>query len=148
VGLLTLAASETALVALLWGNKVPHGYEMTAGENEVLRLAETQLKEYFAGERITFDVPLAPRGTEFQQRVWQELRNIPHGEFITYGEQARRLGRPKAFRAVGAANGKNPISILVPCHRVLGASGSLTGFAGGLETKRKLLELEGAKWEA
>ena len=97
-----------------------------------------------AGARTTFDLPLAPRGTPFQQRVWAELRRIPHGATISYGELARRVGEPRASRAVGAANGRNPIAIVVPCHRVVGADGSLTGYAGGLDRKRWLLHHEAA----
>jgi methylated-DNA-[protein]-cysteine S-methyltransferase len=104
--------------------------------------ARTELAEYFAGERREFDVPLAPTGTDFNKRVWAELRKIPYGETITYGEQARRLGIPSAARAVGSANGLNPLAVVVPCHRVVGAGGKLTGYAGGLERKRLLLELE------
>ena len=103
-----------------------------------------QLDEYFAGRRRTFDLELEPRGTEFQRRVWGELRRIPWGETISYGELARRIGQPSASRAVGAANGRNPIPIVIPCHRVIGANGDLTGFGGGLPIKRKLLALEGA----
>jgi methylated-DNA-[protein]-cysteine S-methyltransferase len=103
-----------------------------------------QLGEYFRRERRTFDLPLAPRGTEFQLATWQALRAIPYGETIPYEELARRVGRPAASRAVGAANGANPLPIVVPCHRVIGKDGSLTGFGGGLDTKRALLELEGA----
>jgi methylated-DNA-[protein]-cysteine S-methyltransferase len=108
----------------------------------VLARAATQLAEYFAGARRVFDVPLAPRGTDFQQGVWRELARIPYGETRSYGELARVLGRPSASRAVGAANGKNPISILVPCHRVIAGSGALTGYAGGLDAKRWLLAHE------
>ena len=104
--------------------------------------ARAQFAEYFAGTRTVFDLPLAPRGTEFQKRVWDQLRRIPHGTTVTYGELARRIGDPKASRAVGLANGKNPISIIVPCHRVVGANGKLTGYAGGLPRKEKLLSLE------
>lgn len=103
-----------------------------------------QFVEYFAGERREFELQLAPRGTEFQRRVWTELQRIPYGATISYGELARRLGDPKAVRAVGRANGANPIWIVIPCHRVIGADGSLTGYGGGIEVKRKLLELEGA----
>ena len=103
-----------------------------------------QLDEYFAGRRRTFDLELDPHGTEFQRRVWSELRRIPWGETISYGELARRIGSPSASRAVGAANGRNPIPIVIPCHRVIGANGDLTGFGGGLPIKRKLLALEGA----
>ena len=101
-----------------------------------------QLSEYFAGTRRTFDVDLALRGTPFQVAVWEELCRIPYGDTITYAELARRIGKPSAVRAVGAANGANPIAIIVPCHRVIGANGSLTGFGGGLPTKRALLDLE------
>lgn len=104
--------------------------------------AISQLNEYFAGERQQFDLPLRLDGTEFQLLVLQELRRIPYGETASYGDIAERIGRPKAVRAVGAANGRNPIPIIVPCHRVIGAGGDLTGFGGGLETKRALLKLE------
>lgn len=103
-----------------------------------------QLEEYFAGERETFDLPLAPRGTPFEKSVWNELSRIPYGETRSYAEIARAIGRPGAARAVGRANGANPIPIVVPCHRVIGANGSLTGFGGGLEVKSLLLEIEGA----
>lgn len=101
-----------------------------------------QLAEYFAGARREFDLPLAPRGTAFQQRVWEELRRIPYGETISYAELARRVGRPGASRAVGRANATNPIAVIVPCHRVIGSDGALTGYAGGEPLKRALLELE------
>lgn len=104
--------------------------------------AVQQLKEYFAGRRAEFDLPLAPEGTEFQRTVWRSLRDIPYGQTISYGELAKRVGNPKASRAVGAANGQNPIPIVIPCHRVIGANGKLTGFGGGLPTKEALLELE------
>jgi methylated-DNA-[protein]-cysteine S-methyltransferase len=101
-----------------------------------------QLDEYFGGDRTTFDVPLAAAGTPFQRAVWRGLRGIPYGETMSYGELARRIGRPSAVRAVGLANGRNPISVIVPCHRVIGADGTLTGYGGGIERKRLLLELE------
>jgi len=101
-----------------------------------------QLRAYFAGELQEFDLPLAVEGTEFQLRVWQSLRTIPYGETISYGQLAERIGNPKAARAVGLANGSNPIAIIIPCHRVIGNDGSLTGFGGGLSTKKKLLALE------
>ena len=104
--------------------------------------ARRQLEAYFVGELHEFDLPLAPRGTGFQLRVWEELRAIPYGETISYGELARRMGDPGAARAVGLANGRNPLPVIVPCHRVIGADGSLTGFGGGLDRKRALLELE------
>ena len=108
------------------------------------RALASQLGEYFRRERRTFDVPLAPRGTTFQLATWRALSTIPYGQTISYAELARRVGRPAAPRAVGAANGANPLPIVVPCHRVIGKDGSLTGFGGGLPTKRALLELEGA----
>jgi methylated-DNA-[protein]-cysteine S-methyltransferase len=101
-----------------------------------------QLEEYFAGARTSFDVPLAPRGAPFEREVWHALEEIPYGETVSYGEIAHRVGQPTAARAVGLANGRNPISVIVPCHRVIGADGSLTGYGGGLERKRLLLELE------
>lgn len=104
--------------------------------------AARQLREYFAGKRTEFDLPLAPRGTDFQRGVWKRLQEIPYGQTISYGELARRVGNPKASRAVGAANGSNPIPIVIPCHRVIGANGRLTGFGGGLPTKETLLALE------
>lgn len=111
---------------------------------EVLAPVAGQLAAWLARERRDFDLALAPRGTDFQRRVWDELRRIPYGTTISYGELARRLGSPAAVRAVGRANGANPIAIVVPCHRVIGADGSLTGYAGGLERKRELLAFEGA----
>ena len=104
-----------------------------------------QLKEYFRGERREFDVKLAPKGTDFQKTVWSALLNIPYGESRSYGELAAEIGRPKASRAVGGANGRNPIPVIIPCHRVIGSSGKLTGFAYGINIKRKLLELENPK---
>lgn len=101
-----------------------------------------QLGEYFTGDRREFDLPLAPRGSEFQRSVWEALREIPYGETETYGELAERTGRPGSARAVGAANGQNPICVVIPCHRVIGANGKLTGYAGGLERKRLLLDIE------
>jgi methylated-DNA-[protein]-cysteine S-methyltransferase len=108
----------------------------------LLRQAAEQLTEYFAGERTEFDVPLAPAGTPFQLAAWTALRSIPYGDTVSYGEQARRLGDPNKSRAVGAANGRNPIPIVVPCHRVVGANGHLTGFGGGIEAKAWLLDHE------
>jgi methylated-DNA-[protein]-cysteine S-methyltransferase len=110
--------------------------------DEPFATASVQLRAYFDGELTEFDLPLSPAGTEFQRRVWAGLRAIPYGQTVTYGELARRLGRPAASRAVGLANGKNPISIVVPCHRVIGSDGSLTGYGGGLDRKRFLLALE------
>jgi methylated-DNA-[protein]-cysteine S-methyltransferase len=110
----------------------------------ILAAARDQLEGYFAGARRTFDLPLAARGTPFERRVWEALRDIPFGRTVSYGELARTLGEPGSARAVGAANGRNPVPIVVPCHRVIGANGSLVGFGGGLERKRWLLEHEGA----
>lgn len=109
---------------------------------EALAFARVQLEAYFAGTRQTFELPLHPIGTPFQRTVWHELARIPYGMTISYGELARRIGQPAAVRAVGAANGRNPLPIVLPCHRVIGADGSLTGFAGGLPTKRFLLAME------
>lgn len=113
-------------------------------DDDLLGAAERQLLAYLAGERAGFDLPLAPRGTDFQRAVWDLLHEIPRGATTTYGQLARELGRPRAAQAVGAAVGSNPLSIVVPCHRVLAAGGALTGYAGGLETKQALLILEGA----
>ena len=110
--------------------------------SRLLARARRQLEEYLAGRRRSFDLPLAPEGTAFQVRVWRQLQRIPYGETISYGELARRIGQPTASRAVGAANGANPIPIVIPCHRVIGASGTLVGFGGGLDIKERLLELE------
>ncbi len=143
VGVLTLLASERGLRAILWEDdegRVPILAEVVEDpDHPVLAAAMTQLDEYFAGERTEFDLPLDPVGTEFQQSAWEVLRTIPYGETMTYGQQAARLGDPNKARAVGAANGRNPISIVVPCHRVIGASGGLTGFAAGLDAKAWLL---------
>ena len=118
--------------------------EWTEGNNAILDATRVQLDEYFAGARRDFDLPLAPQGTAFQKDVWQTLATIPYGETISYAQLAQRVGKPTAMRAVGAANGRNPLPIVLPCHRVIGADGSLTGFGGGLPTKQFLLELEGA----
>jgi methylated-DNA-[protein]-cysteine S-methyltransferase len=120
---------------------VPGSWERDAAPFGDLR---DQLREYFAGDRREFELALAPQGSEFQLRVWEALREIPYGETQSYGELAARIGHQGSARAVGAANGRNPISIVVPCHRVIGASGSLTGYAGGIERKRLLLDLESA----
>lgn len=114
------------------------------GNSPVLDATEKQLDQYFSGKRHTFDLPLSPHGTDFQLRVWKALQTIPYGQTISYAELARRVGNPKASRAVGLANGRNPLSIIVPCHRVIGADGSLTGYGGGLAIKEFLLRLEGA----
>ena len=147
VGRLLLASDGSALCLIEFEcprNPHPRRGEWTPRGDAVLDAARRQLDEYFAGRRRTFDLPLAPRGTDFQQRVWLALRDIAYGETVSYAQLASRLGTPTATRAVGAANGRNPLPIVVPCHRVIGADGSLTGFGGGLPTKRFLLELEGA----
>uniref|UniRef100_UPI002600A88F methylated-DNA--[protein]-cysteine S-methyltransferase n=1 Tax=Sphingomonas sp. TaxID=28214 RepID=UPI002600A88F len=146
VGDLKLVASERGLSAILWENDSPdrvHLGAMTEDEgNPILVEAQRQITAYFAGQLTEFTVPLEFHGTDFQKSVWAALLTIPFGETRSYGEIARQIGRPTAYRAVGAANGKNPISIIAPCHRVIGSNGSLTGFAGGLDAKELLLGLE------
>jgi methylated-DNA-[protein]-cysteine S-methyltransferase len=148
VGELTLIASATGLRAVLWPHddtsrvKVPHSEP--SDDHQILNQAAEELDRYFNGGHRQFAIALDLRGTEFQQAVWLSLANIPYGQTVSYAEQAKRLGRPRAVRAVGSANARNPISIVLPCHRVVGSDGSLTGFAGGLDTKRQLLQLEGA----
>jgi len=147
IGALRLAASDEGLVAVLFpidAQELPL-LQGTARARAHLAEAFTALEEYFAGRRTAFDgVKLAPSGTEFQQQVWQALSRIPFGRTVTYAHIASRIGRPKAVRAVGLANGQNPLPIIVPCHRVIGSNGALTGFGGGLPTKKWLLEFEGA----
>lgn len=146
LGSLLLTSDGEALTGIAFpgGAPVPEEEEGWQRDDAAPLFAEArrQLAEYFAGQRTDFELPLAPSGTPFQLQVWAELRRIPYGTTISYGEQARRIGKPKAARAVGLANGRNPISIVVPCHRVVGADGTLTGFGGGLPTKRALLDLE------
>lgn len=144
IGELTVVAEDGALVGLYMTGHRPAPDPESFGErvDDALPAATAQLAEYFAGERTAFDLPLAPHGTAFQQAVWAALRDIPYGETRSYGELAAALGRPGASRAVGLANGRNPISIVVPCHRVVGAGGKLTGYAGGMERKSWLLALE------
>ena len=147
-GSLKLVARGEALVAILWPDDDPQ--RVRVGDlsedhaHPVLVQTERQLAEYFAGERTAFSITLEMRGTPFQKEVWRALLAIPFGETRTYGDVAEQLRRPSATRAVGAANGRNPLSIVVPCHRVIGASGRLTGFAGGLGTKARLLQMEKA----
>jgi methylated-DNA-[protein]-cysteine S-methyltransferase len=147
VGALTLVGSDRGLAAILWEDDNPARVRLTItgedGSHPVLLETERQLGEYFAGQRRSFTVKLDFTGTEFQKKVWRALLAIPYGQTRSYGQIARQLGNPKAMRAVGAANGRNPVSIIAPCHRVIGASGKLTGFAGGLKTKAQLLALEG-----
>ena len=134
IGELTLVASSAGLHRVVFGHE--------DGPLDPLREFVDQLEEYFDRRRRDFDLPLVPEGTEFQMRVWQALRTIPYGVTRSYADMARAIGRPSAVRAVGAANGANPIPIIVPCHRVIGSNGSLTGFGGGLPTKRRLLDFE------
>jgi methylated-DNA-[protein]-cysteine S-methyltransferase len=146
LGPLTITASDAGVRTISWPGESPRRLAADPAverpEHPVVRLAVAQLEEYFSGDRRTFDVPLDPEGTEFQLAAWEVLRSIPYGSTVSYAEQADRLGDRNKARAVGAANGRNPIPIIVPCHRVVGASGSLTGFAGGLETKAWLLAHE------
>lgn len=146
-GKLKLVASEQGLAAILWEKDDPRrvrlGPMKPDSDNRFLKETERQLKAYFDGKLKKFTVRLDFKGTDFQKSVWAALLTIPFGETRSYGEIARQIGRPQASRAVGAANGRNPISIIAPCHRVLGANGKLTGFAGGLEAKDQLLKLEG-----
>ncbi|HOZ25350.1 MAG TPA: methylated-DNA--[protein]-cysteine S-methyltransferase [Thermomonas sp.] len=146
VGPLMLAADDHGLRHIEFrDNRHPvNRGDWHGGDNAILQATEAQLAEYFAGTRTRFDLPLAPRGTEFQLRVWQALARIPHGSTSTYAEQARAIGSPDAVRAVGAANGRNPLPIVLPCHRVIGTDGALVGFGGGLPVKEFLLRLEGA----
>jgi methylated-DNA-[protein]-cysteine S-methyltransferase len=146
VGPLTLVGTGGALTGLYMRRQRHRPPQDSFGEPDAAPFAEAieQLRDYFAGRRTDFDLPLAPRGTEFQLRVWAALRQIPYGRTVSYGELAAEIGRPSAARAVGMANGRNPIGIIVPCHRVVGATGDLTGYGGGLDRKRQLLNLERA----
>lgn len=148
VGDLKLVASDKGLAAILWPNDDPKRVRLAPltedHRHPVLNETERQLGEYFKGRRKIFDLPLDFAGTAFQKSVWKALLKIPYGQTRSYGELAKQLGNAKAVRAVGAANGRNPISIVAPCHRVIGASGKLTGFAGGLQAKAFLLQLERA----
>ena len=137
VGPLTLFAEDDSLTALVYGDY--GGYD----DIPLFREARRQLEEYFDGQRQDFHLPLCPEGTEFQKKVWQVLCRIPYGQVISYRELAARVGSPRAFQAVGQANGHNPLPILIPCHRVIAADGTLGGYSGGLERKRFLLHLEG-----
>lgn len=149
VGTLTLVASEAGLAAILWDDDAPGrvrlGTLAADPSHPVVREAARQLGAYFSGARTRFDLPLDMAGTPFQREVWAALSTIPYGETRSYGTIARQIGQPAACRAVGAANGRNPVSIVVPCHRAIGANGALTGFAGGLAIKRRLLALEGRR---
>ena len=150
----TTMDSPIGELLLLGDGDALHGLYMQAGKNpirispqwvrddEAFADIREQLEQYFAGERTTFDIPMHLEGTAFQRTVWHELTQIPYGETISYGELAKRIGRPDRARAVGTANGQNPIAVIVPCHRVIGANGKLVGYGGGLDNKRRLLELE------
>lgn len=150
IGVLTLVASDAGLTHVLFEGQQPADVGLPddlpeVDDHPLLEAAATQLGEYFAGDRREFDVTLDLRGTDFQKDAWRALAAVPYGETRSYGEQAEAIGRPGAFRAVGAANGRNPLPVILPCHRIVGADGSLTGFAGGLDTKRRLLNLEQAQ---
>lgn len=149
IGPLTLVAEDGAIMGLYMhlqrhrpGDDRLGERDRRGRESEPFKTLADQLDAYFAGELTRFDVPLAPRGSEFQQRVWAALQEIPYGETESYGQLAERIGSPNAARAVGLANGKNPISIVIPCHRVVGSGGNLTGYGGGLDRKKQLLDLE------
>ena len=140
MGPLTLFAQENCLAALVFGDYGGYDYLPLFGETQ------RQLEEYFAGSRQNFDLPLDPSGTDFQRRVWRALMDIPYGTAISYRELARRADCPRGYQAVGQANGRNPLPILIPCHRVIGADGTLGGYSGGLDRKRFLLDLEGVPY--
>jgi len=147
IGRVTLIASTEGLTHILFEGQEPADIGIdrpvpTVHDNAILATAASQLSEYFAGQRRDFDVVLDLRGTEFQVDAWMALATIPYGETVTYAHQAELIGRPTAVRAVGTANGRNPIPIVLPCHRVIGTDGSLTGYAGGLDLKRRLIDLE------
>jgi methylated-DNA-[protein]-cysteine S-methyltransferase len=146
IGNLVLAGDDAGLRHILFsGDAIPRGWTR---DHAFLAAARQQIAEYFAGARQVFDLPLAPAGTAFQQRVWRALIEIPYGTTVSYGALAQRIGQPGAARAVGLANNRNPLPIVIPCHRVIGASGSLTGYGGGLHVKEHLLALEGARTSA
>jgi methylated-DNA-[protein]-cysteine S-methyltransferase len=149
LGDLLLVATSTHLVGIYFPNhkhgpKLPGDWELNAG-HPVLRRAGKEIHEYLGGERTTFSVPITSEGTDFQREIWRQIALIPFGQTITYTELARRANTPKAVRAAGAATGKNPLSIVVPCHRIIGKNGSMTGFAGGLDRKKSLLRIEAVK---
>ena len=139
IGTMIIISNGDAIIEI---DHVNHEELMTSNPDELCQLATKQLDEYFVGKRTSFDLPLQPKGTDFQLKAWVALTTIPYGETISYGEQAKRMDNPKAVRAVGGANGKNPFSIVVPCHRVIGANGTLTGYTGGMNRKEWLLDFE------
>jgi methylated-DNA-[protein]-cysteine S-methyltransferase len=146
VGILKLVANDNKLVAILWDNEKLNRVKLDEMEEDmdhpILLETESQLKEYFSGERISFNLPLEANGTKFQKSIWHTLTQIPYGSTNSYKEIAEKIGHPKAVRAVGTAIGRNPISIVIPCHRVIATNGGLAGFAGGLDRKKTLLTLE------
>ncbi|MDN2667528.1 methyltransferase [Vibrio lentus] len=139
IGKMIIVSNGVSLIEI---DHVNHEELMTSNPDELCLLATKQLDEYFAGKRTSFDLPLNPQGTDFQLNAWAALTTIPYGETISYGEQAKRMDTPKAVRAAGGANGKNPFSVVVPCHRVIGANGTLTGYTGGMNRKEWLLDFE------
>jgi methylated-DNA-[protein]-cysteine S-methyltransferase len=141
IGLLGIKENGTNITEIYFGkDEIPINIELK--ETSLIKKTIDQLEEYFEGKRKSFDLPFEPKGTEFQKSVWNELLKIPYGETCSYGEIAKRIGNPKASRAIGMANNRNPISIIIPCHRVIGASGKLVGYGGGIDIKEKLLNLE------
>lgn len=148
IGKLTLITSDTGIREIVFqDSRMKNPDAITNNNHPILLQCEKELNEYFASGRRDFSVPLEIEGTEFQKKAWKVLTKIPYGKTKSYGEQAQKIGNPKAIRAIGAANGRNPIPIIIPCHRVIASTGHLHGFGGGLATKQKLLELEGLKIE-
>ena len=142
IGCLKLTANDKALKSLDFINQTACEYESKTTSNVVIQQTCNQLDEYFAGQRKVFELPLSLEGTPFQQKVWEALQQIPYGETISYAQLAQRIDNPKACRAVGSANGKNPVAIIIPCHRVINAGGKLGGYSYGLDIKKRLLDLE------
>lgn len=141
IGLIGIKENGTHITEIYFGkDEIPNNIDLK--ESSLIKETINQLEEYFSGKRKSFDIPFEPKGTEFQKSVWNELLKIPYGETCSYGEIAKRIGNPKASRAIGMANNRNPISIIIPCHRVIGASGKLVGYGGGLDIKEILLNLE------
>lgn len=143
IGVLKLEATDKALTAIKFSDDGQNAVTQPEPASAILEKARSQLKEFFNGRRQEFDIPLAPEGTDFEQQVWNQLKNIPFGKSITYTQLAQKLGDSNKVRAVGRANGQNPLPIIIPCHRVIGANNKLTGYAGGVERKRWLLQHEG-----
>lgn len=143
IGVLKLEATDKALTAIKFSDDGQNAVNQPESASAILEKARSQLKEFFNGRRQEFDIPLAPEGTDFEQQVWNQLKNIPFGKSITYTQLAQKLGDSNKVRAVGRANGQNPLPIIIPCHRVIGANNKLTGYAGGVERKRWLLQHEG-----